>query len=942
MSLAILLIISFFQEVTATHLRAGEIIVERVNCQSLTFRITIIVFTDTGSEVKFGDGFLDFGDGTAPIQIPQIDNDDRSDLGPQVATARFVIEHTYSSPGKYKIGYVEPNRNEGVLNIDNSVNTTFYVETEINIDPFLGCNNSPVLLIPPIDRACPGVAFFHNPGAYDPDGDSIAFELVVPKKEIGTVVDGYEDPNAQEFYQNYNQANENQNGPPTFDINPITGELKWNSPGAVGEYNVAFIVNEYRKINGDWFKLGFVTRDMQIIVEDCDNQRPELQIPEDICVEAGETIEEVIFGTDPDNDDVKIEAFSQVFDLGATVDPANGPFQPSDPPAELRFTWETECLDIRDQPYQVVFKITDNPDEGPKLVSFATWNITVVGPKPDFTSVQQDGQGILLNWDPYICSNADQIQIWRRVDSNPYTPDDCETGIRENAGYSLIAEVDAGATSYKDLELAAAAKYCYRLVATFAQPAGGESIVSDELCFEFVPAEDPIITNVSVEKTGETDGEILVAWREPYEIDDVIYPRPYIYKVYRSEGFTGETNMVEVFTSPPINTATTDKLEFRDTGLNTANVVYNYRIELEVPNAVVGDDDRIFSAVASSVRLEPVPQFKKIELRWSAEVPWSNVIPFPPGSKHLIYRGEEGDTDAELELIDEVDVTLNGFVYVDSGQFNNTPLRDDQVYCYKVLTKGTYGNPAIASPLLNFSQKVCAQPSDTIPPCFPKVSITGPSCEEFVENQACDLSNAIYRNVLSWTTDFTSDSCQNDVSAYELYYASTTEAEFQLLATVRDTFYIHNESSDIPLDNSFKGCYKVKAIDRSGNESEFSEEFCIDNCYNYVLPNIITPGNGDNFNEVFRAYGAESGPELCARFVEAVDFKVFNRWGNQVYSYKGKAGTENTIFINWDGRSDDGKELSSGVYFYEAKVTYDTVDPSNATQRLKGWIHIIR
>lgn len=932
----------------ATHLRAGEIIVERVNCQSLTFRITIIVFTDTGSEVKFGDGFLDFGDGTDPIQLPQIDNSDRSDLGPQVATASFTIDHTYSSPGKYVIGYVEPNRNEGVLNIDNSVNTTFYVETEINIDPFLGCNNSPVLLIPPIDRACPGVAFFHNPGAYDPDGDSIAFELVVPKKEVGTVVDGYVDPNAQGFYENYGQGNENMNGTPTFSIDPISGELKWDAPGAVGEYNVAFIVKEYRKINGDWFKLGFVTRDMQIIVEDCDNERPELQIPEDICVEAGETIDEVIFGTDPNNDNVKIEAFSQVFDLGATVDPDDGSFQPSTPPAELRFTWETECLDIRDQPYQVVFKITDNPAEGPKLVSFATWNITVVGPKPDFTSVQQDGQGILLNWDPYICSNANQIQVWRRVDSNPYTPDDCETGIRENAGYKLINEIDASATSYKDLDLAAAAKYCYRLVATFAQPAGGESIVSDELCFEFVPAEDPIITNVSVEKTGESNGEILVAWREPYEIDDTIYPRPYIYKVYRAEGFTGDANIVEVH-SVQVDDATTDRLEFRDTGLNTAGKVYNYRIELEAPNAVVGDEDPIFSAVASSVRLEPVPQFQRIELRWSAEVPWSNVIPFPPDSKHLIYRGEEGATDAELQLIDEVDVNLNGFVYVDSGQFNNTPLRDDRVYCYKIMTKGTYGNPAISSPLLNFSQMVCAQPSDSIPPCAPQLSITGLNCEQFVKNLGCDLSDAVYENVLRWSTDFLDD-CQDDVNVYELYYAGTKGSEYQLLATVRDTFYVHNEFSTIPLNNSFKGCYKVKAIDRSGNESEFSEEFCVDNCPYIELPNIITPDNQDGFNDVFRPFGPESfnNPEVeelqlrCVRFVESIDFKVFNRWGTQVYSYKGRVGTEKTIYINWDGKSDDGKELSSGVYFYEANVTYDTVDPENASERLKGWIHVVR
>lgn len=956
LAVALLLITSLFQQLYATHLRAGEIIVERVNCQGMTFRIKIIVYTDTGSEVKFGEGLLDFGDGSARYQLGQIDNGTRvilrpdgstiveqlstEGLGPDVSTAQFVIEHTYSSPGKYKIGYVEPNRNAGVLNIDNSVNTTFYVETEINIDPFLGCNNSPVLLIPPIDRGCPGVAFFHNPGAYDPDGDSIAFEMVVPKKEEGTVVDGYVPPNANAFYNDPTRGDETFSKPPVFSIHPTSGELKWDAPGAIGEYNIAFVVKEFRKIGDEWFRLGFVTRDMQIIIEDCDNERPELQVPEDICVEAGESIEETIFGTDPDSDNVKIEAFSQVFDLGATIDPADGPFQPSVPPAELQFRWDTECLDIREQPYQVVFKITDKPENGPKLVSFATWNITVVGPKPSLTAVQQEGQGIRLNWDPYFCQNADVIQVWRRVDSNPYEPDECETGIRENAGYKMIQELSVTENTYKDNALAAAAKYCYRLLAVFDQPSRGESIVSDELCFEFVPAEEPIITNVSVLKTDETNGEIMVGWREPYEIDDALYPRPYVYKVLRSEGFSGNENVV-VYTSDPVTVATTNKLEYLDTGLNTRDKVYNYRIQL-IPST--GEADAVESAVASSVRLDPTPQFKRIELMWEAEVPWSNTIALPPDNTHLIYRGLEGDSDADLVLIDEVDVTKNGFVYIDSGQHNNTPLVDHQTYCYKVMTRGTYGNPQIESPLLNFSQMVCAQPTDSVAPCKPVVTIDVPSCEEFLSKSSCNFND--FKNVISWSTEFIGE-CQDDVEVYQLFYASATNEEFTLLAEVRDTSYVHDNL------NSFKGCYKVRAIDRSGNESEFSEVFCVDNCPYYELPNVFTPDNNDECNDVFSAYSnrkviKEDGSggcgiidvSKCARFVKSVKFKVVNRWGGRVFTYQ--SGGENSIYIDWDGRDDNGNELPSGVYYYLAEVTFDVVDPSQAVKEYKGWVRLVR
>ncbi len=197
----------------ATHLRAGEIIVERVNCQSLTFKITITVYTNTGSTVQFGgtqglDDLLDFGDGTQML-VPETPNTLRPDLGDNIGTASFTVFHTYAGPGKYLISYREPNRNEGVLNMANSVNTRFYIETFIDIDPFKGCNNTPQLLIPPIDRACPGVAFFHNPGAFDPDGDSLSYEMVIPFGDRSLTVAKYRDPNSESFYTtNYPTANE--------------------------------------------------------------------------------------------------------------------------------------------------------------------------------------------------------------------------------------------------------------------------------------------------------------------------------------------------------------------------------------------------------------------------------------------------------------------------------------------------------------------------------------------------------------------------------------------------------------------------------------------------------------------------------------------------------------------------------------------------------------
>ncbi len=62
-------------------------------------------------------------------------------------------------------------------------------------------------------------------------------------------------------------------------------------------------------------------------------------------------------------------------------------------------------------------------------------------------------------------------------------------------------------------------------------------------------------------------------------------------------------------------------------------------------------------------------------------------------------------------------------------------LLDSETYCYRIMTRGGYGNPAIDEPLENFSQIICAQVGDSIPPCKPTLLVQSVSCEEFIEDQ---------------------------------------------------------------------------------------------------------------------------------------------------------------------------------------------------------------
>jgi hypothetical protein len=945
----------------ATHLRAGEITAIRKTCNSRTYIITVTVYIDRESGVQFGgvDEILHFGDGDY-VEIPETPTVPRDDLGRDMGMATFVVEHTYSSAGAYLIRYSEPFRNRDVVNINDPLTTKFYVETRILIDPLLGCDNTPRLQVPPIDKACTGSAWFHNPGAFDVDGDSISYELGVPKQELNFVVNNYRSPASQEFYDrvgiNYGTANENQNGPPTFEINARTGILKWDAPGVQGEYNIAFFIRQWRKINDTWVEMGYVVRDMQILVEDCLNQRPELIQPADICVEAGELIDMSIFGFDPDSDSVKIEAFSNTFSLSpspATFVP--GPtegvavkYQASSPSqhAEKKFIWQTNCAHIKREPYQVNFKITDKPTNGPPLTHFVAVFITVVGPAPQWEDAQTviNTRTAQLTWESYACTNASQMQVWRRVDQFPFVPPECVTGMPDFLGYTLIDTVPIAQTTYTDNNdgkgLASGAQYCYRLVAVFPGINGGESYVSMDTCLAPILADAPVITNVTVDQTDVSEGKVTVRWRPAFEVSEAQFPPPYTFEVYRAEGITGNLRMVKTHAGRLSDTS------FVDSGINTDGLIFNYRI-VQYDNL----DQRLdTSFVASTVRLEAEPQLSKIDIVWTADVPWSIKTDEFPG--HVIFRGGADATESEMVPIDTVNVLSRGFRYTDDGSFNGQPLSETDVYCYRVLTLGSYGNPKIDAPLLNYSQIVCARPNDEDPPCVPilDVNLAGVNCEELIRTSGCGAN--IFSNTLKWNRP-EDPACAADIASYTIYITDKIGGEFVPYAeNVRDTFFIDaNEKL-----KSFARCYKVKAVDRSGNESELSDEFCFDNCPNYELPNVFTPGD-EKCNSLFSAFSertptGESGefdcgqinPDdqraRCARFVESVVFTVYNRWGTEIYNYR--SPNKELIHIDWDGRDNAGTPLSAGVYYYIAEVTFDVVDPAQQTKQIKGWVHLIR
>lgn len=629
------LIFCFAFTARATHQRAAEITYTWLGGNAYEFTLTTYNVPNAAWEQR-DSLFMRWGDGGEEY-IPRIHYES---IGTDFVLNIYKAVHNYASSGTYTISMEDANRNFGVVNVPNSVMVPMHIETELVINPFLGYNNSVQLLNPPVDKGCVGKLYLHNPSAYDPDGDSLSYRLVHCKGTDGMEIPGYTYPQASH----------------SFDIDPVTGDLRWDAPVVQGEYNVAFMVEEWRH----GVKIGSVVRDMQILISHCDNELPEILCDEQYCLVAGEQLDFLISASDPDGDNVTLTASGAPFEVAvspAILNPESAfGLQP-----QMEFLWNTQYAHIRNTPYQVVIHAKD--DASPvSLTNLKTVTINVMGPKVQNLSAEMHGHDAMLSWSAYPCSNAVALLVYRKAGCDGYEPDACETGIRE--GYQLIATLNgSAATTYTDLDLPPGMSYEYRVVAQF--PDGALSIVSDAACVT-LKDDSPLITHVTNDSTDLEVGQVIACWTQPKEID-AQYIAPFSYSLTRI--LDGETAAV-------YEGADTT---FLDANVNLAEASsLLYKVEMrDAHQQLMGT-----SVTASAVLLSINGNNNEASLSWTEAVPW------------LVDSSQVFKEDG------------NRFVYIASVAglaYTDTDVESDETYRYYVRTFGHYTLEGIMRPLVNYS-----------------------------------------------------------------------------------------------------------------------------------------------------------------------------------------------------------------------------------------------
>jgi hypothetical protein len=298
----------------ATHAAGGEILYEPIAGSPNRYHIIMRLFKNTENTnidffgdvdlycVKDGCNFPSTGSFLAKLPRTRRVLSDVVKCG-QATYETIVFEGDVTLPaGRWTLSTWQENRAIGIRNIEQSTGHNLYIESFLDNTSGL-INTSPKFTsyqLPYLSGNQPQV---YSSSAFDADGDSLVFQAVAPKENLGA---------AQQQYLCATEIT-SFTAAPNFRVDAATGALLPTSASFVqGDFLMPIRVDEFRKLNNVWTKIGSVTRDQVYRVYTGTNLSPSFTgltingatvaqtLEQVIRVNPGQTITLNLNATDPD------------------------------------------------------------------------------------------------------------------------------------------------------------------------------------------------------------------------------------------------------------------------------------------------------------------------------------------------------------------------------------------------------------------------------------------------------------------------------------------------------------------------------------------------------------------------------------------------------------------------------------------------------------------
>lgn len=248
----------------ASHLIGGELAYEYVGTATVPHRYHVVarLFCDANNTLPTTNGFADLtltcsptgcvnGTGSFLTTLNRVSS-------PQMATGcngggipyyLVTLDGIVNlPPAQWKLSFELSTRPAYLMNVQQPTNTPLYVSAELNNSSGL-VDSSPRFTTTRVVQFTSAQSQHYSAGAFDPDGDSLAYRLIQPLG-ASTAPLTCGSPTAGSLA-------------PHFSLNTTTGELSGLlTNGQLGVFAQAVRVTEYRRLNGTWQAIGSVMRDL--------------------------------------------------------------------------------------------------------------------------------------------------------------------------------------------------------------------------------------------------------------------------------------------------------------------------------------------------------------------------------------------------------------------------------------------------------------------------------------------------------------------------------------------------------------------------------------------------------------------------------------------------------------------------------------------------------